>query len=349
MIDEFERYSCQLTLPGFGKEAQELLKQASVLIVGMGGLGCPAALYLVSAGVGTIGIADDDVISTSNLHRQVLYNEAEVGLKKVVVAAGRLSKQNPSVTIEAHQVRVDVNNVTELIAGYDLVVDATDNFETHYLLNDACVMAGTPFVHGAIYQYEGHAAVWNMLNEDGTRSPNYRDVFPEVNALQIPDCANGGVLPTIAGIIGCIQANEAIKIIAKQGEVLAGRMLIFDARSMQSRMINIGHATKTNITTLGEHKGIATISKESLKKILGDEGMQLIDVRTIEEHTLFNIGGINLPIHELEHNKDLLQADKEIIFYCASGKRSMQAAKWLQKKMPGIKVKSLAGGINSWS
>ncbi|MBS1587196.1 MAG: HesA/MoeB/ThiF family protein [Bacteroidetes bacterium] len=349
MNEELERYSCQLTLPGFGKEAQELLKQARVLIVGMGGLGCPAATYLVSAGVGTIGITDDDVISVSNLHRQVLYNEEEVGQKKVVVAAARLSKQNPGVTIETHQTRVNVNNVAELIAYYDLIVDATDNFETHYLLNDACVMAGKVLVHGAIYQYEGHAAVWNMLNEDGTRSPNYRDVFPEANAMQIPDCADGGVLPTIAGIIGCIQANEAIKVITRQGEVLAGRMLIFDAKSMQSRTINIGHATKTNITTFGEDSRVATISKEALKKILGGDNLQLIDVRTVEEHALFNIGGINLPVHELEHSTELLQANKEIIFYCASGKRSMQAAKWLQEKMPGIQVKSLAGGINDWS
>jgi adenylyltransferase/sulfurtransferase len=299
--------------------------------------------------VGTIGIADDDVISMSNLHRQVLYNETEVGQKKVVVAAARLSKQNPGVIIEAHQTRIDVNNVAELIAGYDLVVDATDNFETHYLLNDACVMAGKALVHGAIYQYEGHAAVWNMLNADGTRSPNYRDVFPEVNAMQIPDCADGGVLPTIAGIIGCIQANEVIKVITKQGEVLAGRMLIFDAQSMQSSTIHIGHATKTNITSLGEDKAITTISKDSLKEILGHEELQLIDVRTVEEHALFNIGGINLPVHELEDSKELLQADKEIIFYCASGKRSVQAAKWLQEKIPGVKVRSLAGGINNWS
>lgn len=348
MNGELERYSCQVALPGFGREAQELLKQARVLIVGMGGLGCPAATYLVSAGVGTVGLADDDVISASNLHRQILYNEAEVGQKKVVVAAQRLSKQSPDVTIETHQTRVDVNNVAELIAGYDLVVDATDNFETHYLLNDACVVAGKVLVHGAIYQYEGHAAVWNVLNDDGTRSPNYRDVFPEVNAMQIPDCADGGVLPTIAGIIGCVQANEAIKVIAKQGEVLAGRMLIFDAQSMQSRMIHIGHATKTNITGLGVVTRISTISKESLKNILDSNELQLIDVRTIEEHALFNIGGINLPVQDLESSKTLLQADKEIVFYCASGRRSMQAAKWLQEQMPEIKVRSLAGGINNW-
>lgn len=349
MKGELERYSCQLSLPGFGREAQELLKQARVLIVGVGGLGCPAAMYLVSAGVGTIGLADDDVISVSNLHRQVLYNEAEVGQKKVIVAAERLSKQNLGIAIEIHPIRVDINNVAELISGYDLVVDATDNFDTHYLLNDACVMGGKVLVHGAIYQYEGHAAVWNVVNKDGTRSPNYRDVFPEVNAMQIPDCSDGGVLPTIAGIIGCVQANEAIKVITKQGEVLAGRMLIFDAQSMQSRTINIGQATKKNITALGEDTMTMTISKDSLKEILGNEELQLIDVRTVEEHTLFNIGGINLPVHDLENSKALLQADKEIIFYCTSGKRSMQAAKWLQEQMPEIKVRSLAGGINDWS
>jgi sulfur-carrier protein adenylyltransferase/sulfurtransferase len=338
------RYSCQLALPGFGEEAQEKIRDARVLIVGMGGLGCPAAQYLAAAGVGTLGIADNDVISISNLHRQILYYEDEAGQKKISVAAKKLSVQNPHMEIVQQDMRVNEENVMELISGYDIVLDTTDNFETHYLLNDACVLAGKPMVHGSIYQYEGQVAVWNMENGDGSRSSNYRDVFPEVNAMAIPDCADGGVLPTIAGIIGCIQANEAIKVVTGIGEVLKGRMLLFNAQSMQSTVIKIGAVTKTNITRLGNTSQIRTISKEKLDKRIG---VCLVDVRTSEEHSNFNIGGRNIPLDTIENSWPSLAREKEIILYCASGKRSAQAAKWLIDKLPGATIYSLEGGVNS--
>ena len=337
------RYSCQVALPGFGKAAQEKLRTAKVLIVGMGGLGCPAAQYLAAAGIGTIGLADHDTINVSNLHRQILYAENEVGQKKVTVAQKKLEAQNPHVQINVHGVRVNSENVLGLIGNYDQVLDATDNFETHYLLNDACVLAGKPMVHGAIYQYEGHVAIWNMLNEDGSRSPNYRDAFPEVNAMAIPDCADGGVLPTIAGIIGTMQANEAIKLITGTGDVLKGRMFIFNAQSMQSSVIKIGMTTKTNITDLSGAGRIQTISKKELD---AKGGIYLIDVRTEEEHSDFNIGGLNIPLDSIEDRWREIVDAKEIVCYCASGKRSAQAAKWLQDKMQGLIIYSLEGGIN---
>lgn len=344
-MEDMMRYSCQLALPGFGKEAQIKLQNAKVLIIGMGGLGCPAAQYLVSTGVGTLGIADYDTISISNLHRQVLYSPNEVGQKKATIAAKKLQEQNPQVSIITHNTKITDKNIEALAAGYDVIIDATDNFETHYLINDACVLANKPIVHGAIYQYEGHVAVWNVLNEDGTYSPNYRDVFPSINSLLVPDCTDGGVLPTIAGIIGVMQANETIKVIIGSKEMMKGRMLVFDAQSMQSRIIKIGTATKTNIKQLPSSIDIPFITREALKN---ENNHLLIDVRTVEEHTAFNIGGINIPIHTLEENLARINSDKQIVFYCASGKRSMRAAKWLKEKMPAVNVASLEEGIRNW-
>ena len=174
---ELLRYSCQLALPGFNEATQQQLQNAKVLIVGAGGLGCPAAQYLVATGIGTIGIADFDTVSTSNLHRQVLYTPEETGLKKVVIACKKLQQQNPGITLIPHDVKITSENVMEVIMPYDIVLDCTDNFETKYLLNDACVLTGKPLVYGAIYQYEGQVAVWNILNDDGSSSPNYRDLF----------------------------------------------------------------------------------------------------------------------------------------------------------------------------
>jgi sulfur-carrier protein adenylyltransferase/sulfurtransferase len=207
MQHELLRYSCQLALPGFNEATQQQLQNAKVLIVGAGGLGCPAAQYLTAAGIGTIGIADFDTVSISNLHRQVLYTPAEIGLKKAAIACARLQQQNPGITLISHDVKIISENVMEIIMPYDMVLDCTDNFDTKYLLNDACVLTGKPLAFGSIYQYEGQVAVWNILNNNGTVTPNYRDLFPAVNSTLIPDCAEGGVMPTLAGIIGCMQAN----------------------------------------------------------------------------------------------------------------------------------------------
>jgi molybdopterin/thiamine biosynthesis adenylyltransferase len=229
MASDFLRYSCQIALPGFNETAQLRLQQAKVLIVGAGGLGCPAALYLASAGVGTLSIVDFDSVSISNLHRQILYTPSDVGLKKAIVAADKLQQQNPGIKVTGYDIKIISTNVLEILGQYDIVVDGTDNFDTRYLLNDACVLTGKPIVYGAIYQFEGQLAVWNVSNDDGSRGPNYRDLFPQVDATQIPNCADGGVIPTLAGIIGCMQANEVIKYITKTGDLLAGKVMVFDA------------------------------------------------------------------------------------------------------------------------
>jgi len=341
---EFLRYSCQMALPGFSEATQRLLQNARVLIAGAGGLGCPAAQYLAAAGLGTLGIADFDVVSTSNLHRQILFTPADAGKKKALIAAARLQKQNPGISVIAHDLRITSQNVMELVNRYDIIVDCTDNFETRYLLNDAGVLAGKPIVYGAIYQF----AVWNIKNEDRTMSPNYRDLFPDVDASQIPNCAEGGVIPTLAGIIGCMQANEVIKYITKTGELLAGKILIFDAQSMQSRTIKIGQVTHMHISRMKETVIVPTVSVDELKNQIAGNSVRLVDVRTEQERDEFNIGGEHIPLDELPDRAAGLDTTVHTVFYCGTGKRSGEAVKDLRKKYPDACIFSLDGGLKAW-
>lgn len=341
-MNDLTRYSCQLMLPGFNQQVQQQLTDAKALIVGAGGLGCPVAQYLVAAGVGTIALADDDVVAVKNLHRQILYTPADEGRKKVTVAAEKLQAQNPAVNIIPLASRIDNSNVLQLMADYDVVVDCTDNFDTRYLLNDACVLSGKALIYGAIYQYEGQVAVWNVTNADGTQSPNYRDLYPNVNAAAVPNCADGGVIPTIAGIIGCMQANEVIKYLTGIGELLAGRLLMMDAQTMQSRIIKLGMATKTNITALPILENIQEITLVDLKT--EEANYTLIDVRTAEERAAFHIGGLHIPLSDIATVN--IDTGKPIVCYCASGVRSKEAAKILKSRFPNASVVSLMGGIN---
>jgi sulfur-carrier protein adenylyltransferase/sulfurtransferase len=348
MQDEWLRYSCQLALPGFGKENQLKLHHAKVLIVGAGGLGCPAAQYLAASGIGTIGIADFDVISISNLHRQILYSPAEVGLLKAKIACKKLHKQNPQTKLVPITEKITSKNVMDIFKEYDIILDGTDNFETKYLLNDACVLSGKPLVYAAIYQYEGQVSLLNVLNKDGSYSHNYRDLFPDVNAAQIPNCAEGGVIPTIAGIIGCIQANEAIKYITKSGDLLAGKIFMIDARTLQSRMIKIGTGSKTIISELPESEHVNVISAYELKDGIDENLFELIDVRTADERMGYNIGGKHIPLSEIDTNFSLIDFSKRIVFYCESGRRSTEAVKIAKKRFPHADIFSLEGGMKAW-
>jgi len=348
MDTDFSRYSCQMVLPGFGEAAQVLLQKAKALVVGAGGLGCPAAQYLAAAGVGTVGIADYDVISISNLHRQILFTPGDAGLGKAIVAAKHLQKQNPVIEVIVHDVKVVSDNVIDLISQYDIIIDCTDNFETRYLLNDACVLGGKPIVYGAIYQFEGQVAIWNVKNENGIASSNYRDLFPQVNATQIPGCAEGGVIPTLAGIIGCMQANEVIKYITKTGELLAGKVLIFDAFSMQSRVIKIGNRSRTNITALTDTFNVPTMSVSDVKKGLLNNSLELIDIRNDQERDAIDIGGTHIEADELEDNWDYINNGVVKVLYCSSGKRSGEAVKMIKQKFPHTQVYSLEGGLGAW-
>jgi len=345
MEPDFTRYSCQIALPGFGEATQQLLQKAKVLVVGAGGLGCPALQYLTAAGVGAIGVVDYDTVSIGNLHRQILYNPSDAGLKKVIVACERLQKQNPGIKLIPYDLKITSDNVIGILMDYDIIVDGTDNFETRYLLNDAAVLLGKPLVYGAIYQYEGQVAVWNVKNADGTFSPNYRDLFPHVDATQIPNCADGGVIPTLAGIIGCMQANEVIKYLTQNGEFLAGKVLIFDAQTLQSRVIKIGEVTKTKIENLDQTIDIPSITAKELES----GSFELIDVRTIQERDLYDIGGKHIPIEEIEENLDYFDDGKLRVLYCETGKRSGEAVKLIRLKYPNAKVYSLEGGLNTIS
>jgi adenylyltransferase/sulfurtransferase len=348
MESDLLRYSCQLALPGFGEEAQCLLQQAKVLIIGAGGLGCPAAQYLAAAGVGTLGIADFDTVTISNLHRQILYTPADVGLKKVTVATERLQKQNPDIAIVPHDIKISSDNVMNIINQYDIVIDGTDNFDTRYLINDACVLANKPVIYGAIYQFEGQVAVWNITNEDGSQSPNYRDLFPQVDATQIPNCTDGGVIPTLAGIIGSIQANEVIKHITKTGDLLAGKVLVFDALTLQSRIIKIGQTTKAHISGLVETADVPTLSVMEVRKGLAEGVLELVDIRTDQERDEIDIGGTHFEADEIDENIGYLLNGTTKVLYCSSGKRSGEAVKSIKQKWSQAKVFSLDGGLKAW-
>jgi len=348
MTPDILRYSCQMALPGFSEQAQILLQQARVLIVGAGGLGCPAAQYLTSSGVGTLGIADYDVVSVSNLHRQILYSPADVGQLKVAIAIKRLQEQNPDTKLVPHTEKINSDNVLNIIQHYDIVIDGTDNFESRYLLNDACVMTGKPLVYGAIYQFEGQVAVWNVVYDENTRSPNYRDLFPKVDPTQIPNCTEGGVIPTLAGIIGCMQANEVIKYITRTGDLLVGKILIFDAQSMQSRIIKIGATSKAPVRGLATTITIPVISTLELKEHIDDDSIDLVDVRTEQERDAFDIGGIHIPIDELEGYLAYFTDPKTKVLYCATGKRSEEAVKLILKRIPDANIFSLEGGLRAY-
>ncbi|MCF3110653.1 HesA/MoeB/ThiF family protein [Niabella sp. CC-SYL272] len=340
--DHFERYHCQIALPGFGKNVQRLLQNARVLIVGAGGLGCPAAQYLAAAGIGTIGIADDDVVSVSNLHRQVLYTPQDVGLPKVEIASKKLQQQNPGIVVIPYNVRVTSMNVMDLIAGFDLVIEGADNFETKYLLNDACVLSGKPLVYGAIYQYEGQVSVWNVLQEDGSRSPNYRDVFPNAATAEVPNCAEGGVIPTLAGMVGCMQANEAIKFFSAKEKLLTGKLWILNVQEHSSYTVRLKKQTAVQIT--GLPPTISTIDFDSVQKMAA---YQFIDVRSETEHQDFNIGGKNIPLEILANNPEVLSSSMPVVFYCASGRRSAAAARIILNRFPQATVYSLEGGLQA--
>ena len=343
---DLTRYACQLQLSGFGKKAQEKLAKAKVLIVGMGGLGCPAGVYLTAAGIGTIGICDFDKVTLKNLHRQILYDEEDVGRIKVKVAEKKLRKQNPSVNIVCIAEKIISKNALKIINGYDIIVDCTDNFETRYLLNDASVILKKPLVYGAIFQFEGQVSVFNVKKK-GKFSPNYRDIFPSTNDVAVPNCEDGGVLPTIAGVIGSIQASEVIKYITGVGELLISKLFIFDVKNLASTIITLPSVSISEIKRIvNDDIPLVTVSK--LKKSITKKKFNLIDVRTPKEHKEFNIGGTNIPLHELNARFAELQLEKPLIFYCRSGVRSAQAVRQILNAYPKANIFSLDGGILAW-
>ena len=352
---EWLRYKRHLQLPGFDENAQMALKKSTVLVVGAGGLGCPILLYLAAAGIGKIGIVDFDVIEIENLHRQILFDESDVGRYKSIVAGEKIKKLHPYVNIEVFNKAIDYENVTSILFDYDVIVDGSDNFATRYLLNDACVIMDKPYIYGAVFQYEGQVSSFNVLL-DNKRSCNYRNIYPEPpESGVIPSCAEGGVLGVLPGIIGSVQALEVIKLITGLGELIVNSTWIFDALSMESHKIYI---TKPIPFVINE---IIPIPNYCIPSVIHEieysehweenfKNYQLIDVRTEEERRHKNIGGIHIPLTEMkEEYHKIIYDEKEILFYCQTGRRSKQAAQIFQQLTDGKKkVYSLKGGLEAF-
>lgn len=361
--EEMARYSRHIAIPEFNVEGQKKLKAAKVLVIGSGGLGSPLLLYLAAAGVGHLGIVDFDVVDDSNLQRQVLFTVDDVGASKAETAKKRLLALNPYIKITVHNTAFTKDNALEIIKDYDVVADGTDNFPTRYLVNDACVLTGKVNVYGSIFRFEGQVSVFNYLDENGDRGPNYRDLFPEPPPPGlVPNCAEGGVLGVLPGIIGSLQASEVIKVITGIGEPLSGRLFLFDAASFGTRVLKVAKNPATNITELinyeqfcgiipaGEEEAINEIDVQEFKQLLdAGEDFQLIDVREPYEYEISNLNGALIPLSKIAESSAKIDRDKKVIIHCRTGKRSADAIRDLQQLYHFTNLYNLKGGINAFA
>lgn len=365
--EELARYNRHIIIPEFGLEAQQKLKAAKVLVVGSGGLGSPALLYLAAAGVGTIGIVDFDVVDDSNLQRQVLFGVEAIGKPKVEEAKKRLEALNPHINIILHNTQLTSQNALDILKDYDVVSDGTDNFPTRYLVNDAAVLLGKPNVYASIFQFEGQVSVFNYRKADGELGPNYRDLYPTPPPPGlVPSCAEGGVLGVLPGIIGSLQALETIKVITGVGEPLVGRFYIFDALNFESRTFNISrrddnplNGKNPSITKLIDYEqfcGMKAVEKP-IKEITPEElynwqvkgeAFQIIDVREQHEYDIVNIGAELIPLSTVAANADRISKDQKVVVHCKMGGRSAKAIRELEEKFGFENLYNLKGGILRW-
>ena len=349
------RYARQLILPEIGEQGQAALKNARVLIVGAGGLGSPTSLYLAAAGVGKIGLVDFDVVDITNLHRQILYGTSEVGARKVAAASARLADLNPSIQIVAHDTALTSENALDIIRDYDIVIDGTDNFPTRYLVNDACVLLGKVNVYGSIFRFDGQVSVF-----DAQRGPCYRCLYPEPPPPHlVPSCAEGGVLGVLPGVIGTLQAIEAIKLITGAGQPMIGRLLLFDALHTSFRTLKL--KKDPNCAICGVHPTIDRLidyegfcnprhTAEITPRELSDQiaGFVLIDVREAHEFASGHIDGAKLlPLSQLPQRMIDIPADRDVVVYCQSGSRSGRAQQLLNEA-GFTRVRNLVGGFSAW-
>lgn len=358
------RYSRHLTLPQVGEEGQTRLKAGSVLVVGAGGLGSPASMYLAAAGVGRIGIVEHDVVDVTNLQRQILYGTADIGIPKLDRAADRLRDINDGIEIVTHRVTLNSENALGILRGYDVVVDATDNFPTRYLVNDACVILKKPYVYGSIFRFEGQVSVF-----DAQRGPCYRCLYPEPPPPGVaPSCEEGGVLGVLPGTVGTIQASEALKLILGIGAPLIGRLLLFDALETRFRELRLKKnpacsicGDNPSITQLIDYERFCDMpqfgSSEEIEDITpaqlagrleSGENLRVIDVREPLEWDMGHIEGAELiPLGQIPVQTGGLSKDEEIVLYCRSGARSGRAKEFLRQK--GFeKVRNMLGGFERW-
>ncbi len=367
---EVRRYARHLLVPEIGETGQRRLKAARVLVVGAGGLGSPALLYLAAAGVGTIGVLDDDVVDESNLHRQVVHGAADVGRAKVDSAADAVARANPLVTVVRHRERLTADNAEDLVSGYDLVLDGADNFGTRYLVNDACVLAGVPWVWGAVLRFDGHVAVfW------GGRGPTYRDLFPAPPAPgTVPSCSQAGVLGGVVAQVGSVMVTEALKLLLGAGRPLLGRVLVLDALEGTWRTLGVRpDPSRSPITAVVPEAGASAVEPSPGQAVptvdaatLADEralgSVVLLDVREPEEHAALAIPGARLvPLAALLESAgaggaaargsgvlDDVPRDADVVVHCASGARSEQGARALLDA-GWTRVRHLEGGITAWA
>lgn len=361
---ELVRYNRHLILPDFGIDAQRQLKAAKVLVVGAGGLGSPALLYLAAAGVGTIGIVDFDVVDESNLQRQVLFGRQDVGKLKVQAALERLESLNPHIRIVLHDGRLSARNAMDILQDYDVVADGSDNFPTRYLVNDACVLLGKTLVYASVYQFEGQVSVFNHPDAAGARGPNYRDLYPTPPPPGlVPDCATGGVLGVLPGIIGSMQASEVIKVLTGIGEPLSGRLFLFDALYFEHRSVNIRrrddnplNGIAPTITRLIDYElfcGLKTqertVREITVRELLDwqerGEKFQLIDVREPHEYEMTNLGADLIPLASVADQAGRIARDIKVVVHCRSGVRSAKAIRELEDRFGFDNLYNLHGGI----
>jgi molybdopterin/thiamine biosynthesis adenylyltransferase/rhodanese-related sulfurtransferase len=367
-VDEVKRYSRHLIIPEIGMTGQKRLKNARVLCVGAGGLGSPALLYLAAAGVGTLGVIDFDVVEESNLQRQIIHGQSDIGRPKAESAADSIREVNPYVNVVVHEVHLDSDNAMEIFAQYDLIVDGTDNFATRYLVNDACVLLGKPYVWGSIYRFDGQASVF--WAEHG---PCYRCLYPEPPPPgMVPSCAEGGVLGVLCASIGSIQVNEAIKVITGVGEPLAGRLMIYDALEMSYRSVQVRKdpecpicGKNPTITGLIDYDAFcgtvsqdaqeaaagSTITATELKAMLdADDDIFLVDVREPNEYEIVSIpGAVLIPKDQFLTGAALerLPHDRKIVLHCKSGARSAEALA-VVKNAGFSDAVHVGGGVLAW-
>jgi adenylyltransferase/sulfurtransferase len=365
---ETARYSRHLIMPEVGMEGQKRLKAASVLLIGAGGLGSPLGLYLAAAGVGRLGLVDFDVVDFSNLQRQILHGTADVGRSKLQSARDRIQAVNPEVRIDLYETRLTSSNALQLFEPYDIIIDGTDNFPTRYLVNDACVLLKKPNVYGSIFRFDGQASVFYP-----GKGPCYRCLYPEPPPPgEVPSCAEGGVLGILPGLIGCIQATEAVKLILGRGEPLVGRLLLYDALQMKFREFKVrrnpkcpvcGDApTVTKLIDYEQFCGVRgqeapaaaaagpEVTAEELKRRI-DQGEELfiLDVRNPEEFQICRIPGSTLlPLPQLPQRFRELSRDRELIVHCKSGMRSQKAIQFLREQ-GFTNLVNVKGGILAWA
>lgn len=348
-VEEQKQYNRHLILDKIGEKGQLKLKQAKVLVIGAGGLGCPVLQYLAAAGVGTIGIIDDDVVDQSNLQRQILYTIDDIGKSKAATAANRLSKLNPFVQFHVYKKKLTNQNAVSLFQQYDVIVDGSDNFATRYLTNDAAVLTQKPLVYGAIFKFEGQVSVFNYQG-----SATYRCLYPTPpKPEESPNCSEIGVLGVLPGIIGSLQANEAIKIICDIGEVLASKLLMYDTLSMRQMILKYEKTDKAEVTELEKDYeffcGIKTSTHEiTLEELQNKLSIyNLLDVREDWEREQYQIGGQHIPLGELAQRYEEINTEKPMVVYCKSGVRSQRAIDFLEKQFDSISFINLKGGLSS--